>query len=494
MEVIFEFLQKRGYNNISQSYYSYINKWIDIWQGKAEWLNIQTVNNEQYPMYSLGMAKRVCEDLSSAITSEPFTITAKKNNKILQEDIKKAKILKKLPEAIEIIGYSGTVGTVARIKNANIVKKDGTLVLQKTNKTKIQTINVKANQIIPLTIEDGEVIDCAIVSKQKRLINNEIKDIYYLELHELKEKGYQITNKFFIKDDGTEIQVEGIIDTYNTLSNVPLFSLGKLPKVNPIPDNNGLGIALFGDSIDQLTILDLVYNNFGMDFKLGQKLLLINKKLIRIETEEYTDKEGNVRTREHILYPSDTRKQQFMEIGNDLLDDGTEKPYIFEYNPDLRVGDNKEGVQFALDNLSFKVGFGTQYYSFENRKVKGAMTATEAVIANKDFVNNGKKNREAINEYLIGVCRALLLCEKMLGNTSINENQEIEIADVDGFLEDDSTIRQKAKEDVSMGLMSKKRYLMKVYGMTEENALKELKAIDEEQKIKNIDINEGEEE
>ena len=493
MDVIFDFLEERGYNNISQSYYTYINKWIDIWQGKAEWLNIKTVNNEEYPMYSLGMAKRVCEDLASTITSEPFTITAKKNNKVLQEDLKKSKIFKKLPTAIEIMGYSGTVGTVARIKNANIIEKNGSFVLQKTSKTKIQTMDVKANQIIPLTIEDDEVIDCAIVSEQKRLINNEIKDIYYLELHELEEKGYQITNKFFIKDDGTEIQVEGVIDTYNTLSNVPLFSLGKLNKVNPIPDNNGLGIALFGDSIDQLTILDLVYNNFGMDFKLGQKLLLINKKLIRIETEEYTDKEGNVRTREHILYPSDIRKQQFMEIGNDLLDDGTEKPYIFEYNPDLRVGDNKEGVQFALDNLSFKVGYGTHYYSFETGRNGNMVTATQAVISNKDFVNNGRKNREAVNEYLIGICRALLLCEKMLGNTSIDENQEIEIADVDGFLEDDSTIRQKAKEDVSMGLISKKRYLIKVYGMSEKEALKELKAIDEEE-ITNVNIEEEEEE
>lgn len=493
MDVIFDFLEERGYNNISQSYYTYINKWIDIWQGKAEWLNIKTVNNEEYPMYSLGMAKRVCEDLASTITSEPFTITAKKNNKVLQEDLKKSKIFKKLPTAIEIMGYSGTVGTVARIKNANIIEKNGSFVLQKTSKTKIQTMDVKANQIIPLTIEDDEVIDCAIVSEQKRLINNEIKDIYYLELHELEEKGYQITNKFFIKDDGTEIQVEGVIDTYNTLSNVPLFSLGKLNKVNPIPDNNGLGIALFGDSIDQLTILDLVYNNFGMDFKLGQKLLLINKKLIRIETEEYTDKEGNVRTREHILYPSDIRKQQFMEIGNDLLDDGTEKPYIFEYNPDLRVGDNKEGVQFALDNLSFKVGYGTHYYSFETGRNGNMVTATQAVISNKDFVNNGRKNREAVNEYLIGICRALLLCEKMLGNTSIDENQEIEIADVDGFLEDDSTIRQKAKEDVSMGLISKKRYLMKVYGMSEKEALKELKTIDEEE-ITNVNVEEEEEE
>lgn len=436
------------------------------------------------------MAKRVCEDLSSTITSEPFTITAKKDNGILQEDLKKAKILKKLPSAIEIMGYSGTVGTVARIKNAKVIKKSGTLTLKKDKKTKIQTVDVKANQIIPLTIKDREIIDCAIVSEQKRLINNKLTDIYYLELHELKEKGYQITNKFFIKEDGTEIKVDGIIDTYNTLSNAPLFSLGKLPKVNPISDNNGLGIALFGDSIDQLTILDLVYNNFGMDFKLGQKLLLINKKLIKIETEEYTDKEGNVRTKEHILYPSDIRKQQFMEIGNDLLDDGTEKPYIFEYNPDLRVGDNKEGVQFALDNLSFKVGYGTHYYSFETGKNGNMITATQAVISNKDFVNNGRKNREAINEYLIGICRALLLCEKMLGNTSIDENQEIEIADVDGFLEDDSTIRQRAREDASMGFISKKRYLMIVYKMTEKEALKELQDIKQEEKINNINIGE----
>lgn len=489
MEVIFKFLQERGYNNISQSYYSHINKWIDIWQGKAEWLNIQTVDNKEYPMYSLGMAKRVCEDLASTITSEPFTITAKKNNDILQEDLKRAKVLKKLPAAIEIMGYSGTVGTVARIKNAEITQKNGVLTLAKTDKTKIQTIDVKANQIIPLTIEDGEIIDCAIVSEQKRVINGKIKDVYYLELHELREKGYQITNKFFIKEDGTEIRVDGVIDTYNTLSNVPLFSLGKIGRVNPISDNNGLGISLFGDSIDQLTILDLVYNNFGMDFKLGQKLLLINKKLTRIETEEYTDKNGNLRTREHIVYPSDIRKQQFVEIGNELMDDVNEKPYIFEYNPDLRVGDNKEGVQFALDNLSFKVGYGTHYYSFETGNI---VTATEAVIANKDFVNNGRKNREAVNEYLIGICRALLLCEKMLGNASIEEKQEIEIAEVDGFLEDDSTVRQRAKEEVAMGLMSKKRYLMKVYGMNEEEAIKELQNINKEDEISNIKIEERE--
>jgi A118 family predicted phage portal protein len=485
MEVVFEFLKKRGYNNISQSYYTYINKWIDVWKGKAEWLNVKTIDNKEYPMYTLGMGKRVCEDFASTITSEPFTITAKKDNTLLQKNLKNAKVLKKLSDNIEKMGYTGTIGTVTRIKNATVSKTKDGYILSKNNKTKIQTIDVGANQIIPLTIEDGEIIDCAIVSKQKRLINNKIKDVYYLELHELKDKGYQVTNKFFIKDDGTEIKIDGVVDTYNTLSDVPLFSIGKISRLNPISDNNGLGISLFGDSMDQLLILDLVYNNFGMDFKLGQKVLVINKKLTRIETEDYTDGNGEVRTREKVVYPSDVRKQQFMEIGNDLMDDGTEKPYIFEYNPDLRVGDNKTGVQFALDNLSFKVGFGTHYYSFESGNIA---TATEAVLSNKDFVNNGNKNRKAVNEYLIGICRALLLCEKMLGNSKIDEKQNIEIADVDGFLEDDATTRQKAKEDVSMGLMSKKRYLMKVYGMTEKEAIEELKEIREDDQISDLEI------
>ena len=81
-----------------------------------------------------------------------------------------------------------------------------------------------------------------------------------------------------------------------------------------------------------------------------------------------------------------------------------------------------------------------------------------------------------------------MLCEKMLGNSKIDEKQNIEIADVDGFLEDDATTRQKAKEDVSMGLMSKKRYLMKVYGMTEKEAIEELKEIREDDQISDLKI------
>lgn len=486
MNKVIEYLQKEfGYSDLSTSYYDQINKWINEWKGNAEWLNVKTIDGKMYPMYSLGMAKRSSEDLASIITSDPFTIKATKSDKVLQEDIEKVKLLEKLPQAIEIMGYSGTVGTVIRIKNAEVVGEDENAYLRKTNKTKKEIINIKANQILPLTWENDELIDVAFASDLTKVIDGKQKKVVYIEIHQLKERGYQITNIYLDAEDGKPIVMEGVIPTYNTLSQVPMFAINKMPKTNIYDNNMGLGMALFGDSQDQLQMLDLVYNNFGQDFKLGQKIMVINKKLTRIEQEEYTDKDGNLKVRNKVLYPTDLQKQQFMEITDGLMGDGTNTPYIHEYNPDLRVGDNKEGIQFALDNFAFKIGFGTHYYSFENG---GLTTATEAVLSRQDFVVNGNKIRKQTNEYLKAICKALLLSEKILGNASIDETQEIDIAEVDGFLEDENTIRQKLREDAMAGYISKKRYLMKAYNMTEEEAIAELQEIDKEDNIGSLDI------
>ena len=486
MNKVIEYLQKEfGYNDLSTSYYDEINKWISVWKGKAEWLDVKTIDGKTYPMYSLGMAKRSCEDLASIITSEPFTIKASKSNNVLQEDIEKVKLFEKLPTAIEIMGYTGTVGTVIRIKNAEVVGEDEKAYLRKTDKTKKEIINIKANQILPLTWENGELINVAFASDLTKVIDGKQKKIIYIEIHQLKEQGYQITNVYLDAENGKPVEIEGVIPTYNTLSQTPMFAINKMPKSNIYDNNMGLGVALYGDSQDQLQMLDLVYNNFGQDFKLGQKIMVINKKLTRIEQEEYTDKEGNLKVRNKVLYPSDLQKQQFMEITDGIMGDSNNAPYIYEYNPDLRVGDNKEGIQFALDNFAFKIGFGTHYYSFENG---GLTTATEAVLSRQDFVVNGNKIRKGTNEYLKAVCRALLLSEKILGNAGIDETQEIDIAEVDGFLEDENTIREKLREDVNSGFISKKRYLMKAYNMTEEEAIAELQEIDKEGNIGSLDI------
>lgn len=489
MNGVINYLNKKGYE-VNTSYYSYIEKWIDIWKGKAEWLKVKTIDGTDYPMYTLNIAKRSCEDLASMVTSEPFTIKASKNDNILQEDLKEAKILENLPKMIEIMGYTGTVGSVARIVNAEIIGEGEKATLKKGSKTKIRNIIVRADQIIPLTFDNGEVINCAIVSNLNKKINGKVKTLTYMELHELEDRGYQITNKYF-DENGAEIQIDGVLETYNTLSQKPLFNLRKLEKENPIDNNNNLGLALYGSANDQLIITDLTYNNFGMDFKLGQKLMLINKKLTKIVTEEYTDEDGQLKQRQKVLYPSDIQKQQFMDISDGIMGKENENPYVYEYNPDLRVGDNKEGIQFALNTYSFEIGFGTDYYNFENGKV---YTNTLSVMnSRKDLVDNMNKIRKSINEFLKGICQSLLLCEKILGNATIDETQEIEVAEVDGFMSDDDTERTKLQQDYNMGAITLKRYLMKVYKMTEEEALKEIAEREKEDSVSSISLEPTEE-
>lgn len=484
MNGVLNYLQTKGYE-VNTSYYSYIDKWIDIWRGKAEWLSIETIDGSKYPMYTLNIAKRSCEDLASIITSEAFTIKASKNDNILQEDLESAKVLKNLPKAIEVMAYTGTVGTLSRVVNAEIVGEGETATLRRGAKTKIKNIILKASQIIPLTFEDGEIVNCAFVSEMTKKINGQHKKLYYMELHELIERGYQITNKYF-DELGAEVQLEeGVIDTYNTLSDTPLFNILKLEKENPIRYNNGLGVALFGNAIDQLKILDLTYNNFGMDFKLGQKIIIINKKLTREEIENYEDEEGNIKQRRKIIYPTDIQKQQFVDISDGIMGTVDQSPYIFEYNPDLRVGDNKEGIQFGLDTYCFEIGFGTEFYSFDKGSVK---TATEIITSRKDFTDNMNKIRKSVNEFLKGVSQSLLLCEKILGNASIDEKQDIDVAEVDGFMQDDETERIKLQQDYSLGAISLKRYLMKVYKMTEAEALKEIEERKQEDSSSSFDL------
>ena len=170
---------------------------------------------------------------------------------------------------------------------------------------------------------------------------------------------------------------------------------------------------------------------------------------------------------------------------SDSLRDLDQQPYIHEYNPDLRVNDNTDAIQFCLDNLSFKLGFGIGYYSFDR---KGGITATQYVGERQDFVKNGRKIRKQTDEYVKRICRALLLSEKILGNANIDENQEINIAEVDNFLIDEETMREKLLNDVNVGLISKTRYLKKVYNMTDEEVLEEMKKIDEENNIDNLEI------
>lgn len=466
MNNVLNYLNKKGFM-VSNDYYSHIEKWKNIWKGQGDWLSVKTTNENDYELFSLNIAKRSCEDFASNLTSESYEINSSESNDLINDMIKSHNIMGMLPLNIEKMAYTGTIATIVSVKGALVINGE----LTRNEDTKVKVTTVDAQHIIPLKLENGKIVDACFVSSYKKIINNETKTFSYLELHQLQKKGYQITN-VFLNDEGKKIQEEGIQNTYNTLSNVPLFSICKVNKLATLPNDMGLGASIYSEAIKQLRIIDLTYNNFGTDFKLGQKLLIVNRKLTQEQIVETPMGDGTVKKEKKITYPENINKQLFVESGDSLIN--KDDVYMHEYNPDLRVGDNKEGTQFAIDIYSFMVGFGTKYYQFDSSG--GVTTATQYNGERQDLVSNGVKNRKAVKNYLIGVIRALLLIEKMLGE-QVDENIEINIPDVDNFLEDDEMVLQRGRTEVSQGLMSKYTYLTKYKKLTPEEAQNELNLI-----------------
>lgn len=470
---IVEFLKKKGYIDpdlmLNQSYYQLIKNWINIWEGKQGWFDLVDNHKNKMETFSLGIAKRSCEDLASMLTSEDYEIIAKSNKDVLLKLQQEVNLEAQLPEIIETIAYSGTVGTIARIKHATLNETE--MTLSRNEKTRINLINVKADQIFPLRIDNGKIIDCAFVSETEVLHEGKMVKAFYIEVHRLVEQGYQVDNIYLDKKKFNEIAVENMASTYNTLSAVPLFAIGKLNKVNTFRHSMGLGESLFACAIDQLKLVDLTYNNFGMDFKLGKKIMIINKSLTKEEIVDVKQEDGTIKQEKRIIYPSETNQQLFQETGISSIKSDQDNMYIHEYNPDLRIGDNKDGVQFALDNYSFKVGFGVNYYQFNSA---GNVTATEYVGQKQDLIVNGRKNRKAIEKYLIDLSRALLQCEAMLSNSTIDPMQEIQIVEVDNFLISTEQEKAEYRTEISMGVRTIEEYRMHFFGETEEEAKKVL--------------------
>lgn len=474
--VVLKYLSEQGYKNVSTDYYSFIELWENWWRNDVKFHKYHDDSGTERKMYSLGMAKRLSEDWASILFTERDEIVCEantkeqteRNNKYLSEQFKILKVYKDLPTAIEKAMATGTAGAVVRIKHAKV---DGNGNLFADEETRLDIIYVSASQIIPLRVEHGEIIDIAIVSEN--IVQD--KREYYVEIHKLeyskklKQNVYKISNTY-LDEEGHEIFKEGIAKNYTINSSVPLFSILKPAIANPINENyniiNGLGFSVYGTAIPQLEVCDITYHNFAMDFYLGGKKVFYNKKIMKTKSVKTIDGNGNIKEEEVEIYPDDLTKQQWKTYGDEITNLQND-PVITEYNPELRVEEDKEGIQFALDMLSFKAGLGTKYYQFNGSTV---VTATQYVGDRQDLIVNANKHRKNVDEFVSNIGKAILLLGRILFKEAVTENCVVKITDKDGFMVDTETAKQEFRQDIAQGIRQTWEYRVKFFGEDEEKA------------------------
>lgn len=458
-----KYLNQKYDIKISTSYYEKIKTWRNWWEGFVDDVHsYREVGVDNAPrkreMYRLKMAKRVAEDWASLMLNEKTLVAVehKGSSEYLQgEDgtggvFSDTNFWSEGNELMEKAFAFGTGAFVARAEGAKI-NAAGKIMPDKGCKPGIEYLD--ALSIIPLSVSKSKITEAAFVSE----FTQKGKACCYLETHMKGDNGnYIIENECFEIEAGDLRKCdlpEGMAERIDTGSPRPWFAIVYPNIANNIRNNNGLGMSVYANATDNLLGVDIAFNNFVRDFRLGGKKVFYNKAMLQ------TNAEGKVIT------PDDVVQQLFQMVGDGL--DFDAKQMAQEYNPSLRVTENKDGIQAQLDYLSFKCGMGTRRYQFESGGVK---TATEYTGERQDLVQHANKHMIPLEAAIKTLCAALLYIGKEFCGADCDPDTVITVNFEDGFCIDDETLRERDRQDVREGLMNKWEYRKKWYGETEEEA------------------------
>lgn len=467
---IFEYFKKKGIDTIDNSFYSKIAMW-------DSWYRANVKRFHQYRIYrgangytrchrkSLGMAKKLCEDISDLLLNEKVKITIKDGatDAFVKKVMEDANFMVQGNEYQERKAACGTVAYVPYLTNM-VVAEDGSVV-----SADVKLDYVVAKNIFPTAWENSRITECIFVFEKtyKR------KKYAQLQHHKLErmigEDGtdlgfqYVIENSVVLASDGagkelTEAEwnkiphFEGLAPRVETGSDKPQFVIDKLNIANNVDedDTNPMGVSIYANSVDVLAKIDLEYDSYANEFTLGRKRIFVAPEML-------TDANGS-----QVFDPDDT---VFYQLPEDFFKESKEA--MHEVNMTLRVQEHEQAINNDLNLLSFKCGFGTQYYRFE----KGAIaTATQVISENSDMYRTIRKHEIILRDVLTDLIRAIIRLGKTAGVANLVEDTDVTIDFDDSIIVDNQTELDNALRLISVGVMRPDELRSKLFAETEEQA------------------------
>ncbi|MEA5057260.1 MAG: phage portal protein [Anaerotignum propionicum] len=436
MQAILQYLSREGYDSVDSSYYARIALWLSWYKGKV----VQFHNYRQYngmkkinrTRKTLGMAKKVCEDWANLELNEKVSIVIDNesiNNAV--HDVLEANNFRIKGNQLLEIAYA--LGTGAFVEYL-----DG---------EKICIDYIRASMIYPLQWDNGEILSCAFASER---VNGK-KKLVYLNIHERQENGFYIIKNRMFERNGNNLTAvelpEGLVEEYNTGSSIPWFQVITPNIVNNVDLECPMGVSVYANAIDQLEGVDLVYDSYLNEFRLGKKRIIVPNTMARMMIED----SGTVSP---LFDDNDT---EFYSLGIE----GEENQKIQEINMEIRADAHEKAISRALSLLSDKCGLGEDRYKFEN---SGLKTATEVVSEKSELYQNLRKHELILEGALIHLVKAIAT---MLGFW--NEIQ-VTIYFDDSIIEDTAAEKQQFLQEIRDGIRQRWEYRVRFFGETEEEA------------------------
>lgn len=493
-----------GVPAFNQFYYFGIFVWKYIYKGfyKA-WHQVAapTIENPAAirNMEHLNMGKAICSELAGLIWTEQCEVHVSQEGtqgETLEEFVKdvlvKNNFWTKMQEHIEQVLALGGGAIKAwyeerRDSKGKVIPGSGQIKLG----------YCMADQFVPTGWDNAKVSDAVFIDRKA-------KDGYYytrLEWHKWDGLTYWVSNELYRSDMqigkgadetqdilGFRYPLETIYPFLNENTSLQglstsLFAYYRPAVANNIDDNSPLGVSIYANAMSTLKALDIAFDSFIREFRLGRKRIIVPSKCIRTVVDPDS---GDAR---RYFDASD-------EVYEALATDESGDLKIQDNSVELRVEEHVAAINALLSILCLQVGFSMGTFTFDT--VQGLKTATEVISENsktyKTIKGHQLQVKMAIDQLVNAIIQVAAIYDVHWKGNSIRslmeKGWESKVVFDDSILQDRQTNINEGVILVSNGLKSKWSFLTETLGMTETEAQKELAQIVKEGKMTSISLDE----
>lgn len=485
-----------GVPAFNQFYYFGIFIWKYLYRGYYKpWHRISapTVKDalHERDLERMDTAKAICAELAGLIWNEQCEISVSQEtgkdqllDEFVHDVLMKNGFWIKMQEHIEqVLALGG-----GAIKVWYEEKRDGEGNVT-PNSGNIRLGFCMADQFVPTAWDNTQVTDGVFISRQA-------KDGYYytrLEWHKWDGLTYWISNEAYRSEykQNSAKEPQDILGFRYPLSAVypfldeqtplqglstSLFAYYRPAIANNLDDDSPLGVSIYANALSTLKALDICYDSFVQEFRLGRKRIIVPAQCLRTVQDPVT--------KEYRRF-FDATDEAYVA----LKSDDTDALKIQDNTVSLRVGEHEQAINALLSILCLQVGFSAGTFTFD--RAQGLKTATEVISENsktyKTIKGNQLQVKNAITQVIDAIVQVASLYDVHWNGTSIRTlsalGWETKVVFDDSILQDRQTNINEGILLANNGLMSKKRFLMEKLGYTEEEAVQELKEIKQESGI-----------
>jgi len=318
---------------------------------------------------------------------------------------------------------------------------------------------VQADQFYPVAFDANRIMTACVFADTKV-----VGQTYYtrFEYHAMGVDGYRITNTAYrstVRDNlGTRVALSEVVDWADlepevTILNIarPLFAYFPVPMANNIDPTSPLGVSIYARAVDLIEQADRQWTDFLWEFESGKRAL-------------YTDPLAFKKGEDGKPVLPDKRLYRLLDLQGKI----DQKGLFEEWTPTLRETNMLNGLDAILRKVEFNCGLS---YGILSNPEAVALTATEIKAGKQRLYATVTDTQKSLQDAFDGLLYAMNVWATLMSLAPAGTYTATYYWD-DSIVSDHDTQFTQDQQTMTSNAMSKKRFLMRNYGLSEEDAMK----------------------